>query len=104
MCLATPCVSPQTINPTRACPAASSVGWGHLPPRGPTDARPPPFPWAAALHFGLGLLRLPPLQFWALSVTELLALGGGIRPLPVPDRSMLEALMRQFPDGGKDGR
>ena len=65
-----------------------------------TDARPQPFPWGAALHFGLGLLRLPPNIFWALSVREFLALGGGMRSGDGIDRRGLEALMEKWPDGG----
>ena len=65
-----------------------------------TDARPQPFPWGAALHFGLGLLRLPPNAFWALSVREFLALGGAMRPSEGIDRRGLAALMEKWPDGG----
>ena len=68
-----------------------------------TDARPQPFPWGAALHFGLGLLRLPPTTFWALSVKEFLALGGGMRPVETIGRTDLETMMRQWPDGAGDG-
>ena len=63
-----------------------------------TDARPQPFPWGAALHFGLGLLRLPPGDFWALSLRELAALGGAMRPADGVDREVLTALMRRWPD------
>jgi uncharacterized phage protein (TIGR02216 family) len=66
-----------------------------------TDARPQPFPWGAALHFGLGLLRLTPHTFWMLSVREFLALGDGTRPNSGLDRRGLEALMRQWPDDGE---
>lgn len=65
-----------------------------------TDARPQPFPWGAALHFGLGLLRLPPAVFWALSLRELAALGGTMRPPDGMDRATLAALMRRWPDTG----
>lgn len=63
-----------------------------------TDDGPPPFPWAAAVHFGLGLLRLPPAAFWALSPRELTALGGALRPVEGLDRARLGELMRRFPD------
>ncbi|MCB1447687.1 MAG: phage tail assembly chaperone [Rhizobiaceae bacterium] len=64
----------------------------------PADARPPPFPWDAALHFGLGLLRLAPDAFWALSLRELMAMGGGSRAAAPMDRTALAALMRRWPD------
>jgi uncharacterized phage protein (TIGR02216 family) len=64
----------------------------------PTDADPQPFPWTAALHFGLGVLRLSPDAFWALSLRELLLLGGALRPAPGLDRAGLGALMRRWPD------
>lgn len=63
------------------------------------NAAPKPFPWAAALHFGLGLLRLSPDCFWALSLREFVALGGALRPRPALDRATLAALMRRWPDG-----
>jgi uncharacterized phage protein (TIGR02216 family) len=63
-----------------------------------TDARPQPFPWDAALHFGLGLLRLAPEAFWALTLRELMALGGALRPRDTIDRAALSALMRRWPD------
>lgn len=62
------------------------------------DARPQPFPWGAALHFGLGLLRLAPANFWAMSPRELVALTGGLRPCEAPDRAQLTALMNKWPD------
>ena len=65
-----------------------------------TDARAQPFPWGAALHFGLGLLRLTPNALWALSVREFLALGGAMRPSEGIDRRGLEALMEKWPDSG----
>ncbi|PWW02217.1 putative phage protein (TIGR02216 family) [Hoeflea marina] len=57
------------------------------------------FPWAAILGFGLGRLRLPPTQFWALSLPELAALAGPPVAAPaVTGRADLARLMRQFPD------
>ena len=50
------------------------------------------------MHFGLGLLRLPPDAFWALTLRELMALGGALRPTDRPDRTALTALMRRWPD------
>lgn len=63
------------------------------------------FPWAAILGFGLGRLRLPPTQFWALSLPELAALAGQAGAAPaVTGRAQLKALMQRFPDpgGGED--
>lgn len=62
------------------------------------DARPQPFPWGAALHFGLGLLRLAPASFWLLTPRELMALTGGMRLPAAPDRVRLTELMNQWPD------
>jgi uncharacterized phage protein (TIGR02216 family) len=62
------------------------------------DARPQPFPWGAALHFGLGRLRLAPDGFWALTPRELLALAGGLAPAAAPDRRHLEQMMHAWPD------
>jgi len=62
------------------------------------EADPQPFPWDAALHFGLGLLRLSPDTFWALSLRELRALGGAMRPAQGLSRAGLGALMRRWPD------
>jgi uncharacterized phage protein (TIGR02216 family) len=50
------------------------------------------------LHFGLGLLRLPPGVFWALSLRELMALGGALQPTDVLDRRSLAVLMQRWPD------
>jgi uncharacterized phage protein (TIGR02216 family) len=65
-----------------------------------TDARTPPFPWGAVLHFGLGLLRLPTDVFWSLSLRELSALGGACRSVDGMDRTGLATLMRRWPDSG----
>ena len=59
------------------------------------------FPWSASLAFGLGVLRLPPAQFWALTPRELLALATPPRLSPggaAPDRTVLDALIDRFPD------
>lgn len=60
-----------------------------------------PFPWRQAIGFGLGVLRLPPEQFWTMTPRELaLAIeavsGRGGAPLP---RDALNDLMKRFPDG-----
>ncbi len=59
-----------------------------------------PFPWAEAIGFGLGVLRLPAAQFWAMTPRELAfairAVRGAV-PEPV-DRATLDELMKRFPD------
>lgn len=62
------------------------------------DARPQPFPWSAALHFGLGLLRLGPRHFWAMTPAELMALAGGMQPVTALGRDRLAQLMAAWPD------
>lgn len=60
-----------------------------------------PFPWSEAMRFGLGVLRLPPREFWAMTPRELSAAWGAImgdRAGPL-GRSELERLMETFPDG-----
>ncbi|MBW9064190.1 phage tail assembly chaperone [Rhizobium herbae] len=63
------------------------------------EGGPQPFPWDAAMHAGLCLLRLPAKDFWAMTPRELQAALGGLRPrAAVPERAGLEALMGAFPD------
>jgi uncharacterized phage protein (TIGR02216 family) len=61
-----------------------------------------PFPWGAAMQFGLGVLRLPPQHFWGLTPRELAAafeaLSGRARGV-APPRGTLDALMEKYPDG-----
>ncbi|QYO77950.1 rcc01693 family protein [Devosia salina] len=60
-----------------------------------------PFPWSEAMRFGLGVLRLPPRDFWAMTPRELAAAWGAImgdRAGPL-GRNELERLMETFPDG-----
>ncbi|MEK1924205.1 MAG: rcc01693 family protein [Rhizobium giardinii] len=67
---------------------------------GEGEHRPQPFPWGAAMHAGLCLLRLPAKDFWAMTPRELQAALGGLRPrATAPARAGLEALMGAFPDG-----
>lgn len=59
------------------------------------------FPWREAMHAGLGVLRLAPRDFWAMTPREIAAalggpaLGGGTERL---GRRGLERLMARFPD------
>jgi len=61
-----------------------------------------PFNWDAAMAFGLGVLKLSPRDFWAMTPRELdAALAGHFgRKLPktAPTRSDLDAMMRDYPD------
>lgn len=62
--------------------------------------RPAPFPWAAAMGFGLGRLALAPDAFWRMTPRELArAMEAVLGPARAPlDRSGLTALMARFPD------
>jgi uncharacterized phage protein (TIGR02216 family) len=59
-----------------------------------------PFPWAQAIGFGLGVLRLPPDHFWRMTPRELAYAVAAVRgPNRDPmDRRSLDQLMRRFPD------
>lgn len=56
------------------------------------------FPWAEAMAFGLGRLRLSPDAFWALTPREFAALAGKAGRGQPPGRADLEAMLRRFPD------
>lgn len=60
-----------------------------------------PFPWGDAMRFGLGVLRLAPREFWAMTPRELAAAWGALvgdrgGPLGRPE---LGVMMERFPDG-----
>lgn len=60
-----------------------------------------PFPWEAAMRFGLGVLRLPPAEFWRMTPRELASAWGallGDRAGPL-GRDEFNGLMERFPDG-----
>lgn len=59
-----------------------------------------PFPWGEAIGFGLGVLRLSPQHFWAMTPRELgLAIAAVRGPVREPiDRASLDLLMARFPD------
>ncbi|MDP3554885.1 rcc01693 family protein [Methylocystis sp.] len=59
-----------------------------------------PFPFARAMAFGLGVLRLPSRDFWSMTPRELFrAVEGVYGAAPgAPSRAVIEELMRRFPD------
>jgi len=60
----------------------------------------PPFPWKEAIGFGLGVLRLPPREFWQMTPRELAAAIEAVRgrtPAPL-HRATFDELMRRYPD------
>ncbi|MCO6389505.1 phage tail assembly chaperone [Aliihoeflea aestuarii] len=57
------------------------------------------FPWDDVLETGLGLLRLSPAVFWAMTPREFAFSAGLVRKrTPAPERDDLQALMARFPD------
>jgi uncharacterized phage protein (TIGR02216 family) len=65
-----------------------------------------PFPWAEAIAFGLGVLRLPPEAFWRMTPRELAFAMRGLRgDVTAPlTRKAFDELMRRFPDARPDIR
>jgi len=61
------------------------------------------FPWDEAMAFGLGVLRLSPHAFWAMTPRELMAAHRGVvgQGGEAVGRARLNNLMGQFPDGDK---
>lgn len=61
---------------------------------------PAPFPWATVMTVGLGLLRLSPKDFWAMSPREFERAAASVLPQagPAMRRGELGALMKAFPD------
>lgn len=59
-----------------------------------------PFPWDDAMCFGMGVLRLAPTDFWAMTPRELAAAMGvwaGPTQSP-PARRALDGMLAAFPD------
>jgi uncharacterized phage protein (TIGR02216 family) len=73
-------------------------------PDGNRRMKPEPFPWERALAIGLGVLRLPPEQFWKMTPREFAAALRGLygEPTAPLDRVRFEALMARFPDHGRN--
>jgi uncharacterized phage protein (TIGR02216 family) len=63
-----------------------------------------PFPWARAIGFGLGVLKLSPENFWRMTPRELAYAMRAVRgdALAPPDRATLLELMKRFPDARHD--
>ena len=58
-----------------------------------------PFPWKQAIGIGLGVLRLPPQQFWSMTPRELAcAIDAIAGRAPLLDRGTLVQLMTRYPD------
>ncbi|WP_246748565.1 phage tail assembly chaperone [Rhizobium setariae] len=55
------------------------------------------------MHFGLGLLRLAPHEFWSMTAVELVALSAGMSQRLAFDRANLERLMTLWPDQPRQG-
>ncbi|MHA1523451.1 MAG: rcc01693 family protein [Alphaproteobacteria bacterium] len=58
-------------------------------------------PWPALMMVGLGVLRMSPQNFWAMTLRELEAAAGGLFGQPVSTtlaRADLANLMARFPD------
>jgi uncharacterized phage protein (TIGR02216 family) len=62
------------------------------------------FDWAGLMRAGMTGLRLRPEEFWRLTPVELLLMLGREAREPRFGRAELDALARQYPDGGTDGR
>lgn len=54
------------------------------------------------MAIGLGLLRIEPRAFWAMTLQELQAalrsIGGGYSTATPPSRGVVQSLMQRFPD------
>jgi len=64
------------------------------------------FPWDDAIAFGLGVMRLAPPAFWAMTPRELAAamsVANGARTA-APSRNQFEDLLSAFPDSGTPDR
>jgi uncharacterized phage protein (TIGR02216 family) len=57
-------------------------------------------PWEDVIGFGLGVLKLPPEQFWRMTPRELALAAKAHNPRGgAPSRTQLAQLMERYPDG-----
>ncbi|EFL88962.1 phage tail assembly chaperone [Ahrensia sp. R2A130] len=63
-------------------------------------AEPQPFPWAEAMAFGFGRLKLSSAEFWALTLPELAAAmrAYGLGEPNTVDRDWLNGALKDHPD------
>lgn len=61
------------------------------------------FPWDETIAVGLGLLRLSPRDFWAMTPREFGHVVRVFLPGEALGRDALETLMTLFPDGKREG-
>lgn len=65
-----------------------------------------PIDWVGLMRLGLGTMRLPSEQFWAMTPRELLLAleGSGLKPVGgmALNRTSLERLMAAHPDAGRE--
>ena len=66
----------------------------------PGPGRNEPFPWGEVMRVGLGVLRLSPDDFWAMTPREFAAAASGLSTLRLqpPTRPQIENMMKSFPD------
>jgi uncharacterized phage protein (TIGR02216 family) len=55
------------------------------------------FPWARIMQIGMGVLQIPPQQFWKTTLREITA-ASGLAQSHEMTRGALERLMQQWPD------
>ena len=84
--------------PRSTDPAGAAAGGG----QGAKGSGPEHMDWSGLMRLGLGALRLPPDQFWAMTPSELCRAleGAGLRPIAglALDRGALDRLMAAHPD------
>jgi uncharacterized phage protein (TIGR02216 family) len=55
-------------------------------------------PWQEMIYYGLVVCKLPPEQFWQLTIPELLVMMQSPRDEQALGRFELQELMKEFPD------
>ncbi len=54
--------------------------------------------WPALMAHGLGILRLPPAQFWSMTPREFTAASGALSATPPMNHAALDSLRALYPD------